>query len=717
MAYTVSQNFKDAIKGQTIPKSCLLLFDDLYFSTADITENGVIFNQYFNTSDDLTFGDCPSDTLSFSVISNGYLSGYGFGKCQAYLGVQTAVESYTFGDINAHIEVGGYTWTASETGLYCDDTLIDRGVYVSLISDGTYVYAVGLSSAYRANIDGSSGSSWIPNKFMAQKLRSGISAVFDALTGYVWDGENVTKYEYVPMGEYNVKRPRSTVGDIITIQDAYDSMSLFDVDASEFLASLSYPRTLAQIYTALCNYVGVSYASSTFTYSTTSYSSSPFSDTACTCRDVLSWIAERARRVAHFNRNGVLELRWLGSVEETVTASDISQNGYSIAEYQTQPVSGVLLKSTEGASLSFGYMTNPYTILANPFVGTITNSDLNAYRDIMTYVPLELSVIECDPSIDLGDLINVHPMVEEIVALTDVFNQIYANSDGEAFAIETPTYAIPLMNREVVFNGGIRATYTATGNELREVDSSDNIAYNANVAANVAYTAVDTKLTQQDVFNRLTNNGQMQGIYMDSGDIYINASYIKTGYLEADRIQANSISVSKLTGNIKDSGNTWTIDLDNGTMTLGKLAVGQITGSKSLGNNWSLDFDNGTLTIGNVSANNITAGTITADVTATNLKMTGGSINIDTSSSAYDVMVLNYTVAGVSYKLTLSPSAGISVGSTYSGGSSGTTVTNTGVVVRGTAGGSSTLSPSGLSVYIPSRQTIVYIQPEIVSTW
>ena len=272
MAYTVSQNFKDAIKGQTIPKSCLLLFDDLYFSTADITENGVIFSQFFNTSDDLTFGDCPSDTLSFSVISNGYLSGYGFGKCRAYLGVQTSVDSYAFGDINAHIEVGGYTWTASETGLYCGDTLIDGGVYVSLISDGTYVYAVGLSAAYRAEIGGSSGSSWMPNKFMAQKLRSGISAVFYALSGYVWDGENVTTYEYVPMGLYNVARPRSTVGEIITIQDAYDNMSLFDVDASEFLGSLSYPRTLSQIYTALCNYVGVSYASATFTYSTTSYS-------------------------------------------------------------------------------------------------------------------------------------------------------------------------------------------------------------------------------------------------------------------------------------------------------------------------------------------------------------------------------------------------------------------------------------------------------------
>ena len=209
-----------------------------------------------------------------------------------------------------------------------------------------------------------------------------------------------------------------------------------------------------------------------------------------------------------------------GSVQETVTASDISQNGYSIAEYQTQPVSGVLLKSTEGASLSFGYMTNPYTILANPFVSTITNADLNAYRAIMTYVPLELSVIECDPSIDLGDLINVRPMIQEIEALSDVYGQIYVNSDLEAYAIPAPTYEIPLMVREIICNGGIRASYTATGEEVREVDTSGNVAYNANVAAKVAEGAMDSKLTQDEIFYRLTNGETTQGIYLSNGKIY-----------------------------------------------------------------------------------------------------------------------------------------------------------------------------------------------------
>ena len=33
------------------------------------------------------------------------------------------------------------------------------------------------------------------------------------------------------------------------------------------------------------------------------------------------------------------------------------------------------------------------------------------------------------------------------------------------------------------------------------------------------------------MFNRLTNNGALQGIYMDGGQLYINATYIKSGTL------------------------------------------------------------------------------------------------------------------------------------------------------------------------------------------
>ena len=554
MAYTVSQTFKEKIKDGAVPKSCLIQFDDLFFSTSDFTDSGVVFNQFFNTSEDLTYGDCPSDTLSFSVVSGGLLSGYSFGKCRAYVGVQTASESYAFGDINAHIEIGGYTWTASETGLYCDGTLIDSDEYVSLVSDGTKVYAVGTSSSYSANIDGSEGAEYLPHAFMAQKLRSGLSAVFEANTAQVWDGENVITIEYVPMGQYNVVKPRSTVGDIVEIQDAYDNMNLFDADASQFLESLTYPVTLSGIYTALCDFVGVEYVTDTFLYSDTSYASSPFADTSCSLRDILWWIAERARAVAHCDREGLLDLMEIDTtVVETLTASDIGQDGYSVAEYKTPDVTGVLLRSGNGTTLSFGSMTAPYMISANPFVSTITNEDLEAYESIPTYIPMEIMVLEADPSVDIGDMIDVRPMVDEILALTNVYDEVYSEND-EALSIEAPTYQIPLMNRTLTFMGGIRASYIATGNEIREADLS-NTEYNASVAP----------VTQTDVFNRLTNGGEQQGIYLEDGKIYINGEYIKANSINADLIYGGTLSGAEI--NIGDGA--FTVDSD-GTVSITK---------------------------------------------------------------------------------------------------------------------------------------------------
>lgn len=170
--------------------------------------------------------------------------------------------------------------------------------------------------------------------------------------------------------------------------------------------------------------------------------------------------------------------------------------------------------------------------------------------------------------------------------------------------------------------------------------SAANITTGTLAAARIAANSIAVgKLTGS------ISNGNWK-IDLDEGTFTIgniSAANITTGTLAAARIGANTIAVSKLTGSIANGD--WKIDLDAGTLTLGSLAVSKITGSKSLGNNWSIDFDNGTMTIGSVAANKITAGTISAAVTASNLTMTGGSINMTTTSQTYDVITLDHTLS------------------------------------------------------------------------
>lgn len=60
--------------------------------------------------------------------------------------------------------------------------------------------------------------------------------------------------------------------------------------------------------------------------------------------------------------------------------------------------------------------------------------------------------------------------------------------------------------------------------------------------------AFDTSLDQAEVFKRLTNNLANQGIYLQNGQLYVNASMIATGVLLADLITAGTMSADRING-------------------------------------------------------------------------------------------------------------------------------------------------------------------------
>jgi hypothetical protein len=50
------------------------------------------------------------------------------------------------------------------------------------------------------------------------------------------------------------------------------------------------------------------------------------------------------------------------------------------------------------------------------------------------------------------------------------------------------------------------------------------------------------------VFNALTDNGKQEGIYMQNGHLYVNASYIKSGQISADLINLKNINITNSSG-------------------------------------------------------------------------------------------------------------------------------------------------------------------------
>ena len=74
---------------------------------------------------------------------------------------------------------------------------------------------------------------------------------------------------------------------------------------------------------------------------------------------------------------------------------------------------------------------------------------------------------------------------------------------------------------------------------------ANNAQSNAEKAAQEYVDALDEALGQRSIFDRLTNNGQTQGIYLSGGLVYINGTYIKTGVIDASLVKAGILTDKK----------------------------------------------------------------------------------------------------------------------------------------------------------------------------
>lgn len=77
--------------------------------------------------------------------------------------------------------------------------------------------------------------------------------------------------------------------------------------------------------------------------------------------------------------------------------------------------------------------------------------------------------------------------------------------------------------------------------EVRIVADSFSLSSGETIDS-IASDVVDNQ-TQEDIFNKLTNNNENSGIYLEGNNLYINARYIKTGEMSADRIYGGTLTL------------------------------------------------------------------------------------------------------------------------------------------------------------------------------
>lgn len=114
------------------------------------------------------------------------------------------------------------------------------------------------------------------------------------------------------------------------------------------------------------------------------------------------------------------------------------------------------------------------------------------------------------------------------VGVSQIYEQYYLSTSsttqtGGSWSTNQPAWVKGryIWTRSVVTWTNNTTTYT------------DPVLAKAINGANQAVSDLDDDLDQQGVFNRLTNNGQTQGIYLQNGRLYINGTYIGVGKISS----------------------------------------------------------------------------------------------------------------------------------------------------------------------------------------
>ncbi len=142
-----------------------------------------------------------------------------------------------------------------------------------------------------------------------------------------------------------------------------------------------------------------------------------------------------------------------------------------------------------------------------------------------------------------------------------IFNKLTNNGQTQGIYLSNGRLYINgtyIQTGTITIKKGTKTTFSAnadTGvvNIIADSFSLSNGDTIASIAENKASAAVNAQ-TQQSIFNKLTNNGQTQGIYLSGGKVYINAAYIATGILA-------------------DANDNTTFDLSTGTLTMKKGSI------------------------------------------------------------------------------------------------------------------------------------------------
>lgn len=373
----------------------------------------------------------------------------------------------------------------------------------------------------------------------------------DDIVVYKVDDKNVR----TRIGLFTAEKPTKITAHSYRVT-AYDRISWLDKDVTPWLSTLTgWPYDLKTFAKMVCAECGL-------TFITEEFPNSDFSVTrvlvnSVTGRKLMEWIGQISARFIRANVDGEIEMGWYETTDIHVKPNGDRYFYEGCLQYEDYMVASIDAVQIRLAGNEYGLLwpsapagSNVYQLTGNKLIADVTVAAQESLEVIKaaitgnTYKPCKISL---PASMDLhaGQIIQVTTLKGETFT-TWVMSKV---QKGHKDVIE----CVGSARRDSISAGS-----TATDEDLKDY------------AAEQAQAAVKQQ-TQLDIFNKLTNNGTVQGLFIEAdGQIYVNASYIKTGSLNADLIKSGTLNADLIKAGILQSedGESFVLDLIHNTFSM-----------------------------------------------------------------------------------------------------------------------------------------------------
>lgn len=579
----------NAIDGET-EQDFILLSNDatlpVYFSAndGDFTSDGVTIDQEYCDTEDITFGHAPADKIDFTLINrNGSLLDFPWGEMSAFVAVQIEDDAYhgntgkipkgancavVFGEYNGVV----YKFYGMSDGIYrlaydtsTHQTTTSRAYQTSVGIVSMVLNRFGTSTimalgdgvcvTFRVNNNGtpSQFTEITPPRHMAQKLIQGKSVGFAryedqygtthrAMTVYTNKGEFPYKmYELCNVGVFNINQPDALQNETVQFNDAMSVITNFDVDATAFLQTVTYPILFTAFAEQVCYYCGMNWENKKYgsLVDNEYINQDPFGDSNFSMRQILAYTAEMfgsdafVYRDDEINRNVV---KFIGQDEGVWTYHEdrIEQGSLSYSDYESEYIGTLRLKKNDGTTLdidAWNYYDYPgiYQVNNNPIANVSQLVDegespmggriwsgglrelLSSAMNIWPVTPFSCRIICADPSMEIGDMATIYTREPESVPKYDIYGrEIVGEYEDEHY------FDSPIMKKSLMWRGFCFTQITATGNQVRELDASSPVYSNS---FSVQYTNNVIRAGNYGSFNLIQVTGASNEVTLTSGTI------------------------------------------------------------------------------------------------------------------------------------------------------------------------------------------------------